>query len=274
VRVRDEKFQPVDDAAVMVDIEPVVFEGTGGAAATSPAEITVVPGHAGMALKLTGDHPVQTAVGNFRRSQPFSVALWLEAPVRYDRAVVFHRSQAWTDAGSRGYELLVEEGHFQWSLIHFWPGDAASVRSVEPVPVGRWTHLVVTSDGSGAASGLKLFVDGRPAAVEIVRDSLTREITGGGGVTVQVSLRAAGVALPTPVAVDPALAAPTSALEALERYEGMRVSTGPLVTVAASVNGGGPPCSPRTNASGRTRSSRPRNANMNAVPWPPGPRPR
>ena len=33
VRVRDEKFQPVDDASVMVDIEPVVFEGTGAAAA-------------------------------------------------------------------------------------------------------------------------------------------------------------------------------------------------------------------------------------------------
>jgi hypothetical protein len=128
-------------------------------------------------------------VGNFRRSQPFSVALWLEAPVRYDRAVVFHRSQAWTDAGSRGYELLVEEGHFQWSLIHFWPGDAASVRSVEPVPVGRWTHLVVTSDGSGAASGLKLFIDGRPAAVEIVRDSLTREITGGGGDHIRIGER-------------------------------------------------------------------------------------
>ncbi len=60
------------------------------------------------------------------------------------------------------------------------------------------------------------------------------EITGGGGVTVQVSLRAAGVALPAPITIDPSLAAPTSALEALERYEGMRVSTGPLVTVAAS----------------------------------------
>ena len=32
VRVRDEKFQPVDDATVVVDIEPVVFEGTAGAA--------------------------------------------------------------------------------------------------------------------------------------------------------------------------------------------------------------------------------------------------
>jgi uncharacterized membrane protein len=35
VRVRDEKFQPVDDATVMVEIEPVVFEGTAGAAGTS-----------------------------------------------------------------------------------------------------------------------------------------------------------------------------------------------------------------------------------------------
>lgn len=31
VRVRDEKFQPVDDASVSVEIEPVVFEGTTGA---------------------------------------------------------------------------------------------------------------------------------------------------------------------------------------------------------------------------------------------------
>lgn len=34
VRVRDEKFQPVDDASVTVDIEPIVFEGTGGASST------------------------------------------------------------------------------------------------------------------------------------------------------------------------------------------------------------------------------------------------
>jgi len=32
VRVRDEKFQPVDDAVVTVAVEPVVFDGTSGAA--------------------------------------------------------------------------------------------------------------------------------------------------------------------------------------------------------------------------------------------------
>jgi uncharacterized membrane protein len=42
VRVRDEKFQPVDDASVTVDIEPVVFEGTGGAAG-APIKLEAEP---------------------------------------------------------------------------------------------------------------------------------------------------------------------------------------------------------------------------------------
>lgn len=42
VRVRDEKFQAVDDASVMVDIEPVVFEGTAGAAG-SPLKLEAEP---------------------------------------------------------------------------------------------------------------------------------------------------------------------------------------------------------------------------------------
>ena len=42
VRVRDEKFQPVDDATVKVEIEPVQFAGTTGGAAT-PIQIEAEP---------------------------------------------------------------------------------------------------------------------------------------------------------------------------------------------------------------------------------------
>jgi uncharacterized membrane protein len=42
VRVRDEKFQPVDDAIVTVDIEPVVFDGTTGAAG-APLKLEAEP---------------------------------------------------------------------------------------------------------------------------------------------------------------------------------------------------------------------------------------
>ena len=168
-----------------------VFADTLGSkdAATSPAENLLVEGRLGQAIKLTGDHPVQTPVGNFRRSHPFTVSLWMRAPTAYERAVVFHRSQAWTDAASRGYELLVADGHLRWSLIHFWPGDAASVRAAEPLPVGEWVHVAVSSDGSGRASGLKIFVNGHPVATEVVRDSLTREITGGGGDHIRIGER-------------------------------------------------------------------------------------
>jgi len=163
------------------------------AAATSPADNTVVSDSRGgapcTALQLTGDHPVTTPVGNFRRSEPFTVAAWIKPATRHDRAVIFHRSKAWTDAASRGYELLVADGHLRWSLIHFWPGDAASVVCAEPLPVGEWTHVAVSSDGSGRAAGLKVFVNGHEAATEIVRDSLTREITGGGGDTITIGER-------------------------------------------------------------------------------------
>ena len=157
--------------------------------ATSPSDNTLVEGRLGNAIKLTGDHPVQTPVGNFRRSQPFTVSLWLKAPTRYERAVVFHRSQAWIDAASRGYELLVLDGHLQWSLIHFWPGDAVSVRCAEPLPVGEWVHVTVSNDGSSRAAGLKIFVNGHPAATDVVRDNLTREITGGGGDHIRIGER-------------------------------------------------------------------------------------
>ncbi|KAF0180141.1 MAG: hypothetical protein FD161_919 [Limisphaerales bacterium] len=148
--------------------------------ATLVGDNKLVPGRSGQAVQFTGDEPVNLPLGNFQRHEPFSVSLWLRTPDVKDRAVVFHRSQAWTDAGSRGYELLIEDGRLKWSLIHFWPGNAASIKAVALVPTNAWTHVVVTSDGSSRADGLRLYVNGQPVASEIIKDSLTKNITGGG----------------------------------------------------------------------------------------------
>ena len=86
---------------------------------------------------------------------------------------------AWTDAGSRGYQLLIEDGKFSVGLIHFWPGNAIGIRAREPVPIGKWTHVAISYDGSSRASGLALYVDGSKADCEVVRDKLTKNITGG-----------------------------------------------------------------------------------------------
>ena len=148
--------------------------------ATLVGENKLVPGNSGQAVQFTGDDPVNLPLGNFQRHEPFSVSLWIRTPDVKDRAVVFHRSQAWTDAASRGYELLLEDGRLKWSLIHFWPGNAISIRAAALVPTNTWTHVVVTSDGSGRADGLRLFVNGQPASTEVIKDHLTKNITGGG----------------------------------------------------------------------------------------------
>lgn len=144
-------------------------------------ENKVVPGKFNNAIEFSGDDPVDLPIGNFSRHEPFSVSLWLKTPDEKERAVVFHRSRAWTDAASRGYELLIEEGRLKWSLIHFWPGNAISIAAQDKVPLTTWIHVVITSDGSSRAEGLSIFVDGQPANTNVVKDKLTKEITGGGG---------------------------------------------------------------------------------------------
>ncbi len=144
-------------------------------------ENKLVPGHDGNAIEFTGDDSVDLPVGNFKREEPFTVSLWLRTPDVKERAVVFHRSRAWTDAASRGYELLIENGRLKWSLIHFWPGNAASIASQTPLPVNEWVHVVVSSDGSSRATGLRIWVNGEAAQIDVIKDKLTREITGGGG---------------------------------------------------------------------------------------------
>lgn len=131
--------------------------------------------------RMSGDNTLSFPnVGHVTRNDPFTLSLWLKVPATYERSIVLHRSRAWTDAGSQGYEILLEDGRVSWSLIHFWPGNAISIRSNEPLPVGEWTHVVVTSNGSATAAGLQIYLDGEIAPHTVVRDHLTKQITGGG----------------------------------------------------------------------------------------------
>jgi Protein of unknown function (DUF1553)/Protein of unknown function (DUF1549)/Concanavalin A-like lectin/glucanases superfamily/Planctomycete cytochrome C len=165
--------------------EPAKKKGANKNAPTDPAAILkgenkLVAGKLGQAIQFTGDDALDTPLGNFQRQDPFSLSLWIQTPDVKERAVVLHRSQAWTDAASRGYELLIEEGKLKWSLIHFWPGNAISIRTQANLPLKQWLHVVVTYDGSSTAKGLKIFLDGNLATTDVIKDALTKTIAGGG----------------------------------------------------------------------------------------------
>lgn len=147
--------------------------------ATVAGENKLVPGRTGQVLQLSGDDAFNLPAGSFNRPDPFTVSLWMRVPALQERAVVLHRSKAWTDAASRGFELLLEDGFLKWSLIRFWPGDAASIRTRTPIKPGEWLHVSVSSDGSGRAAGLRIHLNGRPAQTDVLKDNLSRDTNPG-----------------------------------------------------------------------------------------------
>jgi hypothetical protein len=144
-------------------------------------EVTTVESPNGKAVLLDGDTGVRLkGAGAWRRSDPFSISVLLKADREYERAVVLHRSRAWTDAASQGWQILIEDGRILFALVHFWPGNAVAIKSEGILPLNEWLWVTVTSDGSSKAAGLQIHFNNQKQTSEIVRDSLTRAITGGG----------------------------------------------------------------------------------------------
>jgi hypothetical protein len=172
---------PMPEPAAAFSFEEVKDDSTPDNISTNRASLIDGPileeGRVGKALKFSGDNSVICkGAGAFNRTTPFSFGLWLKPTEAQERAVVFHRSRSWTDSGSRGYELLLENGVPSFSLIHFWPGNALKVSARTQLPLNQWSHLAITYDGSSRAAGVRLYLNGEPMQLETVRDNLFNDI--------------------------------------------------------------------------------------------------
>ena len=140
-------------------------------------ENKLVPGLAGQAIEFGGDDAFACpGSGKYGRTSPFSISVWLKPAEHKPRVAILHQCVAAEDAAFRGYSLILDNGHPQFSLIHFWPGNAIQIQGRQPIPVNQWTHVAIVYDGSSHAAGQRLYVNGNPADVAVVKDRLTRDI--------------------------------------------------------------------------------------------------
>ena len=114
-------------------------------------------------------------IGWYDRSEPFSLDFWFHAAAQYENVPVLNHL-AEQNSGRTGYRLAIENGRLWVSLAHSPPANMIALRTLDPLPVGRWTHVTMTYDGSSRAAGLTVYLDGARAAVEIDHDTLTRSI--------------------------------------------------------------------------------------------------
>ncbi len=162
--------------------EIVTNKVTNLANATKPASTVespkLVASRNGQAAELTGENGFTLpGVGHFTRTDAFSIGMWLRTPVHSPRFVVAHHSRAPVDAGSRGYELLLESGRVALGLHHAWPGNSLKVSTRQTLATNEWTHVAFAYDGSSRAAGVRIFINGRLADTEVIRDGLIKDIT-------------------------------------------------------------------------------------------------
>ncbi|MFK7852012.1 MAG: DUF1553 domain-containing protein [Akkermansiaceae bacterium] len=143
----------------------------------------IAPGKVGEGIATNGDDAVSLPdFGIKHADQPFSISLWIKPGESYPRAVILSNTSSY-DVPFSGYEVLLENGHITWTLARELPGCAASVSSVSTIPTNQWTHITVTNDGSRKATGLRIYLNGKPSKTTIVCDTLTRDFKIGRGLS-------------------------------------------------------------------------------------------
>lgn len=136
----------------------------------------------GKALKLNGDNWLDVKpVGVFRKSQPFSIGLWVNIPNALTQGVIFHKGDMERLYNFRGYHLYLKDNKLEIMMAHTAPSDAITRISKDPVPRDKWIQLTITYDGSSTAAGFLLYLDGTPMQMETTMDQLVKDIHFGNG---------------------------------------------------------------------------------------------
>jgi Protein of unknown function (DUF1553)/Protein of unknown function (DUF1549)/Concanavalin A-like lectin/glucanases superfamily/Planctomycete cytochrome C len=125
--------------------------------------------------------------GAFDAGDQFTFALWMRPGIGKIGNFAFQKIE--DEKTRRGYELIFEKTHLidiqRWAapltvrLISNWPDNAIVVRTRESFNDNDWKHLAFTYDGSGRAAGLKVFLNGKLAEVEVEKDALNGSIKTG-----------------------------------------------------------------------------------------------
>jgi hypothetical protein len=148
---------------------------------TVAGDPTFDAGQIGRAASFDGDVEVSFGnVGAFDTNQPFSVATWIKGRGNLPMAGL----QKFTGPDKRhGYEWIFDDivlvdiqkwaARLSIRLVGDAPDAALQVRTRERLTLGDWYHVGLTYDGSGKATGLHLYLNGRDLPVDVVRDALS-----------------------------------------------------------------------------------------------------
>ena len=133
------------------------------------------PGVRGDSAKFDATQHVEAAVPGFDRDLPWTIGLWVNA----SGSLSCPLSMIEPEGHRRGIELIWQKGRVQVNLVNRWGVSAIEVATVKAMSTNNWHQIVVTYDGSRTAKGLRVFVDGTLATLDVRRDTLDGTLASG-----------------------------------------------------------------------------------------------
>lgn len=84
-------------------------------------------------------------------------------------------SKALPEAEASGWGLYLREGRLQVNLVMRWLDDSLRVETERALEPGRSYHVAFSYDGTKLASGIRVYVDGKPEHLRVLVDELNQD---------------------------------------------------------------------------------------------------
>jgi hypothetical protein len=147
---------------------------------TSSGTPEAVKGKVGNALLFTDeyDEVFIKEKGNYELHESFSVGMWVNtAKKEKDKTQTLLGNTGNKNNFWRGWEFYLDStNHLSLRLIHSLPHNFLHVRTTQEIPLNTWTHVAFSYNGSGKASGVSLYINGKKATTAIPYDRLYKSI--------------------------------------------------------------------------------------------------
>ena len=148
---------------------------------TLRGEVIYREGRVATGANFDGETRVALNTPAWERDVPFTLAFWMEANVRKGAVIIQNIDGV---ERRRGFEMSLDEAkligserprsHYFVRLSHLWPVNAIQIKTKKPLKLTG--HFTVTYEGSGEASGLRLYRNGKLQEVEVTHDNLENSI--------------------------------------------------------------------------------------------------
>ncbi|MBI3667021.1 MAG: DUF1553 domain-containing protein [Acidobacteria bacterium] len=131
--------------------------------------LPVEAGRIGRARRFDGQRFVEAGdVANFNFQDAFTLAAWI-SPSSPNGAIV-SRTEDYFEG--EGYGLYLIDGKVRLHIIRRWTDIGLRVETESPIELNRWQHVMATYDGHMKASGVSIYVDGKPQKLRVLFDEL------------------------------------------------------------------------------------------------------